>query len=89
MNKKAKYIANDQLEYTSDISCTKIYQREANCMYVISYPEAAIWDMVQQDYTFNEIANMMAAITKNNKSETAIWISMIIENWLDNQLLKQ
>jgi hypothetical protein len=89
MNEKTKFNQNDLFEFTSDINCVKIYNKDSNNMIIISYPEAALWDMIQQSYSYGKMVNMMAAILKKDKSETAIWVSMIIDNWINNRLLKK
>lgn len=87
MNHKTRYSLNDQIAYVTDINCVKVYINDPNNMVIISYPEAALWNMIQQGYSSKAMVDMMAAILKKNKPETAVWMSKRIEGWIDSRLL--
>ncbi len=63
MVKRKKYVTGDHIEWTADIDCLKVHDRNTNNLIVISYPEAALWDLVQQKYRVDQMIEMMVAIT--------------------------
>ena len=87
MNKKTQYILSDQVKYTCEVNCVKIFREDTHDMLIISYPEAALWDMVLQNYSLSEMAKMMTAIMQKNKSEMENWIALTIQTWINIGLL--
>ena len=88
MNKRNKYISEGHITWTMDLNCVKVYDSNSHKSSVIEYPEAALWDLIQQKYPADQIILMMAAITKDDKSHAEEWINKNIQAWLNGGLLK-
>ena len=82
-------MTGDHIEWTADIDCVKVHNRNTNNLNVISYPEAALWDLVQQKYRLDQIIAMMVAITGKRTSNVEKLISGTIRDWQQEGLIKK
>jgi|WetSurSiteA1Bulk_404760.scaffolds.fasta_scaffold00443_7 hypothetical protein len=87
MNPKTRYSLNGQIEYATEVNCIKVYSGDLNKMVVIPYPEAALWNMIQQGYSFTAMSDMLAPILKKDKPETVLWMLKNIDSWIVSSLL--
>jgi len=76
------------VQWTTDINCVKIYDGMTHQTQILCYPEAALWDLILQQYSEDETVSMMAAITKKNTPETGKWINNTLDDWIRINLLK-
>ena len=88
MDKRKKYRAGDHIEWTADIDCVKIHRNTDDLYDNIPYPEAAIWDLVQQKYRVDQMIAMMVAITGKSTANVERLISGTIREWQREGLIK-
>ena len=88
MDKRKKYEIGDHIDWTTDIDCVKVIDRNTRHLIVISYPEAALWDLVQQKYRVDQMIAMMSAITRQSTSNVENLISGTIREWQREGLIK-
>ena len=89
MKKKIKFEIGSQVKWTSDINCVKVYNGNSHQIRILHYPEAALWDLILQQYSTARLISMMAAITNQNETDTEKWINMILDEWSRLNLLKK
>ena len=89
MKKKIKYEIGSQVKWTTDINCVKIFNGKTHQTRILLYPEAALWDLILQQYSKARKVSMMAAIANKNKTETEEWINRTLDDWSRLKLLKQ
>jgi len=89
LKKKIKYEIGSQVKWTTDINCVKIYVGNKNQIQILHYPEAALWDLILQQYSKARLVSMMAAITNQNRAETEKWINRTLDDWSRLNLFKQ
>ncbi len=88
MNKRKRYIKGDNIEWTAEINCIKVLNKDIEKMITIPYPGAAVWDLLQQNYTAGQIIPVLSAITGKNKSEVEKLIEKNIQRWIEEGLIK-
>jgi hypothetical protein len=89
LKKKIKYEIGSQVKWTADINCVKVYNGNTDQIRILHYPEAALWDLILQQYSTATLISMMAAITNKNEAETEKWINRTLDDWSGLNLLKQ
>ena len=54
----------------------------------IKYPGAALWDLLLQKYPAEKIVDMMAALTKKEKSHAEVFLAATIQDWIEKGFIK-
>jgi hypothetical protein len=63
-----KYMQNPDVSYTVESSGLILINKRTGDKYSIGYPQAAVWDLIIKNYTFDKIARMISNILIVTKS---------------------
>jgi hypothetical protein len=53
----------------------------------LGYPAAAIWDLMQRYHSFDEIVNLLSAITLKDAGTTECLLSKTLHEWIEQGIL--
>ncbi len=88
MDKRNSYIPGDHTEWTAEINCVKVLNKDTDKMITIPYPGAALWDLLQQKYPIDRIISIMSAVTGKNRTYVKNLVENNIHKWLEDGLIQ-
>jgi hypothetical protein len=89
VKKKVKYKIGSHVKWTTDINCVKIYNGKTHKLGILQYPEAALWDLISQQYSMHRMTSIMAAITGKDTAEIRGWIKRTMDEWSAQKIVEQ
>lgn len=89
MNKRKRYRAGSNTGWTAEINGIKVFSKTADHMTIIPYPEAALWDLLQQKYSTDQIIPIISAFTGKDRQNVEKMIENNIHKWLEDGLIQQ
>jgi len=81
------YHISKHIRWTTEIHCVKVFDPDRQSTRTFLYPEAALWDLIQQGYPVHRMNEMISAIMKSNSNHVEKWMIPKINEWLTEELI--
>ena len=83
-----KFQLHAEVCYTIDYSGVSVLNKQTHKTIFISYPEAAVWLVLNQKYTQDKSINLIGAILDDIEEDSLKYVNSCISKWKDLGLVK-
>ena len=80
---------SDGVIYAIDATGVAIINKLDNSHFFISYPEAAVFLVLIENYDMKKSKQMLQAVLGMNKTDTSRYVSQCIKKWKDQKIFQQ